>query len=109
MVHSYPSPTPWNPWSRSRTGPMDWTDPQNPVPDCSRGLAYLSLMQVRRKWTQKKPPKGLGSVVGLVLGLGELDFCLVEGSEVAQGLRFEPEPLGDFGPLHKAEIELTQA
>ena len=23
--------------------------------------------------------------------------------------RFEPEPLGDFGPLHKAEIELTQA
>ena len=23
--------------------------------------------------------------------------------------RDEPEPLGDFGPLHKAEIELTQA
>lgn len=23
--------------------------------------------------------------------------------------RFEPEPLGDFGPLHKAEVELTQA
>ena len=52
-------------------------------------------MQVRRKWTQKKPPKGLGSVVGLVLGLGQLDFCLVEGSEVPQGLRFEP--IGD-GP-----------
>ena len=23
--------------------------------------------------------------------------------------RFEPEPLGDFGPLHKAEVELTQS
>ena len=43
----------------------------------------------------KKPPEGLGSVVGLVLGLGQLDFCLVEGSEVPQGLRFEP--IGD-GP-----------
>jgi len=69
MVHSYPSATPWNPWSRSRTGPMDWTDPQNPVPDCSRGLAYLSLKQVRRKWTQKKPRRGWESVVDLVLEL----------------------------------------
>ena len=74
---------------------MDWTDPRNPVPDYSRGLAYLSLMQVRRKWTQKKPPEGLGSVVGLVLGLGQLDLGFVEGSEVPQGLRFEP--IGD-GP-----------
>jgi len=32
-------------------------------------------------------------VVCLVLGLGELDFCLVEGSKVPQGLRFEP--IGD--------------
>ena len=45
-------------------------------------------MQVRRKWTQKKPPEGLGSVVGLVLGLGQLDLGFVEGSEVPQGLRF---------------------
>ena len=39
-------------------------------------------MQVRKKWTQKKTPEGLGGVVCLILGLGELDFCLVEGSEV---------------------------
>ena len=32
---------------------------------------------------------------GLVLGLGELDFCLVEGSEVPQGLWIES--IGD-GP-----------
>ena len=43
----------------------------------------------------KKPPEGLGSVVGLVLGLGQLDLGFVEGSEVPQGLRFEP--IGD-GP-----------
>ena len=45
--------------------------------------------------TKKAPGGAGGSVVGLVLGLGQLDLCLVEGSEVAQGLRFEP--IGD-GP-----------
>ena len=39
---------------------------------------------------KKMPPKGLWAVLGLVLGLGQLDLGLVEGSEVAQGLRFEP-------------------
>ena len=32
-------------------------------------------------------------MVCLVLGLGELYFCLVKGSEVPQGFRFEP--IGD--------------
>ena len=49
--------------------------------------AYLCVMQVR-KIGQKKPPEGLGGLISGVSGLGELDFCLVEGSEAAQGLRF---------------------
>ena len=36
-------------------------------------------------------------MVYLVLGLGELDFCLVKGSEVPQGFRFEP--IGDHPGL----------
>ena len=49
--------------------------------------AYLWLMQVR-KIGQKKPPEGLDGLISGVSGLGELDFGFVEGSEVAQGLRF---------------------
>ena len=79
-------------WSRfSRPGPVQTpgAGPRIPVPDCPRPLAYLCEMQVREKWTKKRPPEGLGRVSGL----GELDFCLVEGSEIPQGLRIEP--IGD--------------
>ena len=37
---------------------------------------------------KKKPPEGLEGLISGVSGLGELDLGLVEGSEVAQGLRF---------------------
>ena len=37
---------------------------------------------------KKKPPKGLDGLISGVSGLGELYLGFMEGSEVAQGLRF---------------------
>ena len=48
-------------------------------------------MQVREKWTKKGPRRGWERVSGL----SQLDLGLVEGSEIPQGLGFEP--VGD-GP-----------
>ena len=62
-----------------RYGPPGGVRSASSVPVCDAGT---------QNWTKKKPPEGLDGLISGVSGLGELDFGLVEGSEVAQGLRF---------------------